>query len=383
MSIRQSGSAIRSDRGTQYINSTLETVYTDLGIETELSPPRSPRSNGTAECINRTLKERARTILAASGLPISDYALSLLAANGTRNLSVVSCDTDVLLPYQLFSDRSPPCLDRLHPLGSHCSVKLNEPNEPKHALPVQPAVLVGFEGPRASVYRVRLSDNRIVSTRSVTWLPNTSPINGGDQLPHDLKSVDWEQKEVEVPPILAVTTDLVPETRHEMMKHPQSHEFLEAEKREIDNLETKGTWEIITPGHIPPGTTPISNRWVYANKYDEDGKLMQRKARLVAKGFKQLYGIDFEDTYATTPAQATLRCALAYSASRKQDVLQLNVEGAILQGTLNETIYMQQPEGYHIGPKGSILKLVKPLYGLKQSALCWYEFTDFIFTNSL
>ena len=53
-------------------------------------------------------------------------------------------------------------------------------------------------------------------------------------------------------------------------------------------------------------------------------------------------------------------------------VHQTDVVTAFLNGTLEEEIYMQQPEGYiQPGSDHLVCKLKKSLYGLKQSPRCW------------
>jgi hypothetical protein len=50
----------------------------------------------------------------------------------------------------------------------------------------------------------------------------------------------------------------------------------------------------------------------------------------------------------------------------------MEVVTAFLNGTLDEEIYMQQPEGYvEPGKEELVCRLKKSLYGLKQSPRCW------------
>ena len=49
---------------------------------------------------------------------------------------------------------------------------------------------------------------------------------------------------------------------------------------------------------------------------------------------------------------------------------QMDVKGAYLTGTLKETIYMHQPDGFKGGTR-QVCHLIKTLYGLKQSGQEW------------
>ena len=53
-------------------------------------------------------------------------------------------------------------------------------------------------------------------------------------------------------------------------------------------------------------------------------------------------------------------------------VKQFDVKTAFLNGELEETIFMEQPEGYEDGTK-RVLRLSKSLYGLKQAAKNWND----------
>jgi hypothetical protein len=55
-------------------------------------------------------------------------------------------------------------------------------------------------------------------------------------------------------------------------------------------------------------------------------------------------------------------------------IQQMDVKGAYLNGILEETIFMTQPEGYGDATE-RICQLIKTLYGLKQAGRCWnFEF---------
>jgi transposase InsO family protein len=54
---------IRSDNGTEFKNSQIEDFLEDEGIKHEFSSPYTPQQNGVVERKNRTLLDRARTML--------------------------------------------------------------------------------------------------------------------------------------------------------------------------------------------------------------------------------------------------------------------------------------------------------------------------------
>ena len=94
------------------------------------------------------------------------------------------------------------------------------------------------------------------------------------------------------------------------------------------------------------------------------------KARYVAKGLSQIPGIDFDETFAPVALYDSLLLLLTLSAHYDWKPVQLDVKSAFLYGELNETIYLELPEGYRQGDK--VWKLQKCIYGLKQSPREWY-----------
>ena len=96
------------------------------------------------------------------------------------------------------------------------------------------------------------------------------------------------------------------------------------------------------------------------------------KGRLVAKGYAQKYGIDYEETFSPVVQFSSIRALLAFVVENDMLIHQMDVVTAFLNGSLEEEIYMEQPEGYvQPGKRHLVCKLKKSLYGLKQSPRCW------------
>ncbi|CAI7805775.1 unnamed protein product [Closterium sp. NIES-54] len=119
----------------------------------------------------------------------------------------------------------------------------------------------------------------------------------------------------------------------------------------------------------------MKNRWILNTKFRPDGIVEREKARLVVKGFTQVAGVDYEETYALVGSYVTARVLLAIAAAVDLDLMQLDVKNAFLHGMLDRDLYMEQPSYYEDGTP-HVCKLVKSLYGLKQSPMLWYEALD-------
>ncbi|CAI7809033.1 unnamed protein product [Closterium sp. NIES-54] len=146
----------------------------------------------------------------------------------------------------------------------------------------------------------------------------------------------------------------------------------EAMDEEMRSLMEQGTWKLVPR---PPGVNLMKNRWILSTKFRPDGIVEREKARLVVKGFTQVAGVDYEETYAPVGSYVTARVLLAIAAALDLDLMQLDVKNAFLHGMLDRDLYMEQPSYYEDGTP-RVCKLVKSLYGLKQSPMLWYEALD-------
>ena len=154
-----------------------------------------------------------------------------------------------------------------------------------------------------------------------------------------------------------------------------------ARDAEMDTLEKNKTWLLVDQASIPKGITVVGARMVYAHKTAPDGKIIRVKARLVAKGFSQKWKQDYWETYASVINFSTLRMLLAhYNQFKDWFSEQWDTEAAFLQPSLgsNENIYMQIPPPWNKRYPGKVFKLLKTIYGLKQSARAWQNFVSTI-----
>jgi hypothetical protein len=62
-------SYIRSDNGEEYTSAALQSYFEEKGITHQRTAPYMPQQNGTAEPVNQTILQIARTLLKHAGLP--------------------------------------------------------------------------------------------------------------------------------------------------------------------------------------------------------------------------------------------------------------------------------------------------------------------------
>ncbi|KAK8921057.1 hypothetical protein KSP39_PZI020242 [Platanthera zijinensis] len=160
---------------------------------------------------------------------------------------------------------------------------------------------------------------------------------------------------------------VIPKIWQEAVKIPEWKTAMEEELRALDKNKT---WQLVS---LPPGKRTVGSRWVYTVKQNQDGVVERYKARLVAQGYTQAKGIDYQDTFAPVAKMNSIRVLFSVVASRRWELLQLDIKNAFLNGDLEEEVYMDIPQGSVIkGSKGKVCRVLKSLYGLKQSPRAWF-----------
>lgn len=158
-----------------------------------------------------------------------------------------------------------------------------------------------------------------------------------------------------------------PKTVAEAMRSKYWKYWKLAMQEEIDSLIKNNTWLVVDK----PGKKKIVGcKWIFKYKQGIPGVEPPRfKARLVAKGFTQIEGIDYNEIFFPVVKHVSIRLLPSAVVNFDMELEQLDVKTAFLHGSLNEEIYMNQPEGFiGKGDESKVCLLKKSLYGLKQSA---------------
>ena len=135
--------------------------------------------------------------------------------------------------------------------------------------------------------------------------------------------------------------------------------------REMFCLSKNQTWRLVEK---PEGVKVLDLRWVFTSKFDNS-----KKARLVVRGFQQ--DEILEDLYSPVAKVQTLKLLLAYCCQFGLYIEQMDVETAFLNGNVKSEVYVKQPPGFEDGTN-RVCKLIKALYGLRESPRQWYECFD-------
>jgi transposase InsO family protein len=106
---RETGRSIkvlRSDNGSEYSNTRMNSFLEDAGIKREFTTVYTPQQNGASERLNRTLVEKARCLLRDASMPEEFWGEAVLTANYIRNRTKTSVCNDCV-PMELWDGRKP------------------------------------------------------------------------------------------------------------------------------------------------------------------------------------------------------------------------------------------------------------------------------------
>nr|GEZ84048.1 hypothetical protein [Tanacetum cinerariifolium] len=151
-------------------------------------------------------------------------------------------------------------------------------------------------------------------------------------------------------------------------------------QEELLQFKRLDVWVLVP---APDNVSPLTLKWLFKNKHDEEQTVIRNKSRLVVRGYRQEEGINFEESFALVARIEAIRIFLAYAAHKSFIVFQMDVKNAFLHGSLKEDVYVCQPETFIDADHPShVYKLKKALYGLKQAPRAWYdELSKFLLQN--
>ena len=412
--------SLRSDRGGEYVSKQFAAYLRVSRINQQVTDPDTPEQNGISERLNRTLIEKARSMLAHGGLAKGYWAEAVNTATYLYNRTPSSALGGKKTPYEAWYGKAPD-LSHVRVFGCVAYAHIADGHRRKLDDKAVKLRLIGYSlGTRG--YRLYDPVNKKLVCRRDVWFDEkrfkmsdtdpevTSPqsiVTFSGKKPEAAVPVARQQ---EVPPAEtepAPAQDRVGETRQrrppvrygideaylgeEAMEHcalfvsgtvepvnmtqamnsSEADQWKAAADEEYKSLMDHETW---TLAKLPAGRSLVGSKWVFKLKLNEAGNISRFKCRLVAQGFSQKPGLDYEETFAPVAKFGTIHALLALGAQRGMHIHQMDVKTAFLNGRLKEDIYMRQPEGYVSREEPDMVcHLKKSLYGLKQSPRCWYE----------
>lgn len=164
-------------------------------------------------------------------------------------------------------------------------------------------------------------------------------------------------------------------TYRQAMESVEAQEWKQAMQEEYESLKSMETFIELKREDLPTGSKVVTSKWVLKRKRDENGKVVRYKARLVARGFSQVKGDSYDETFAPTTGLTTTRLILILAQLLEVITFHFDVKTAYLYGEVEHDIYMAPPKGID-GTDGTLWKLLKSIYGLKQAGFVWNRLLD-------
>ncbi|UYV60352.1 hypothetical protein LAZ67_1000919 [Cordylochernes scorpioides] len=426
---------IRTDNGFEFINRSLEEYFKTKGIKHEKTCNYSPRSNGIAERANRTLLDKARTLLSDGGLPVQFWAEAISTAEYLHNITPNKTQKQET-PMELWNGQKP-TVKHLKVFGCLAFYKVNANQRHKLQPKAAKGIFIGYSRERKAYRIYDANQCRLHETRDVKFDESKKGIEEShgciepltdnlDYLPLDFEITDSPEMTFapqhfegdnsdypneenlminqgeetgslpeETPPdnrrpvrerkmpikyndhiVYQAHEEEIPNNYEETLNSNDKDLWYQAMLDELSSMRIHNVWEIVDR---PKYQKIIKSNWVYSIKDTPDNVEPTYKARLVAVGYNQKQGLDYDESFSPVMKMGTFRTLLSLATINKYKIRIFDIKTAYLNGTLERPIYMEMPPGFT--EKDKVLLVNKSIYGLPQSGRCWNQKFDEILKN--
>jgi hypothetical protein len=151
--------------------------------------------------------------------------------------------------------------------------------------------------------------------------------------------------------------------------------FVDTVIKEINSHVENKNWELVHQDTVPEDAQVVPSVWAMRRKRDlTTNKVKSHKARLNLHGGKQVYGMNYYETYAPVVTWFAIRLIITFGIIFHWALHQVDFVMAYPQAPIEEDIYMELPQGIETdtgNSKDHVLKLLKNIYGQKQAGRVW------------
>jgi len=167
--------ALRTDNGREYINTNFKNYLEKCGIVHQTTTPYTPEQNGVAERANRSIVEKARTMLLDANLNKKYWAEATNTATYLLNRS----------PTKTLKGRTPeeiwrgdmPNLKHLRVFGCEAMVHIPSQKRGKWDPKAEKLILIGYAVNTKGYRLINTRINKVTVSRNVIFLENKSKCN--------------------------------------------------------------------------------------------------------------------------------------------------------------------------------------------------------------
>nr|GEU68660.1 hypothetical protein [Tanacetum cinerariifolium] len=373
--LQASGITVRIDRGTEFLNKTLNAFFKEEGIEHQTSTARTPEQNGVVERQNHTL--RTRMIFESIHIRFDEIkkVSETFVANNT---------SDLVPQRQNASD-----YDNPNPVPQqkdvYSSADADVPSQQELNLLFGPlydeffntakgyAQEEGIDFEESFTRVVRLEAVQIfIAYAAHKSFPifqmdvKTAFLNGllKEEVyvakPDGFVDPDHPEKVYRLRKALYGLKQALKVWYDELLKFLTSKGFTKVKPKTYKDAFTQACWikamqeelnefkrlEVCELVSHADKVMVITLKWISKVKVDELGGILKNKARLVTHGYRQEEGINFEESFALVARLDAIRIFLAFAAHMNMIVYQKDVKMTFLNGILREEVYVSHPDRF-------------------------------------
>ncbi|CAI7753607.1 unnamed protein product [Closterium sp. NIES-53] len=329
---------LRSDRGGEFLGKQFTEFVNSKGIVHNLTCPYTPQQNGMAEREMRTVVESVRTMLLHMGVQHHWWHFALPQAVWVRNCLERSTLRPRTMPYQLLTRKKPDL-----PLAR------STPSGEEQAEEVQPTVVKSAKGAGT---RQQLIGEQVAAKPT-----KKQPATGQSAV-----EPTTEERSAGTPTVVLEDAEDSNASGNEA-KQADDEESTNSNEVEVGPRRT-GRHQSPPDFFVPAAFTKVYDKVDDDLLYDdaeEDEDLPEldpdmhahpehpREGKAGVKGFTQVYGADYDETYAPVSSYVTLRILLSIVTILDLNLMQLDMKNAFQQSKLDRVLYMYQPDNFNDG----------------------------------
>jgi hypothetical protein len=141
--------------------------------------------------------------------------------------------------------------------------------------------------------------------------------------------------------------------------------------REINDHVDNKNWELVPRDTVPEDAQIVPSVWSMQRQRDlTTNDMKSHKARLNLHGGKQVYGMNYFETYVPIVTWFAIRLVIIFEIIFLWALCQVDFVMAYPQAPIEEDIYMEIPQGIKTATgnsKDKVFKLLKNIYRQKQA----------------
>ena len=162
---------------------------------------------------------------------------------------------------------------------------------------------------------------------------------------------------------------------HQALKQKDASQFVDAVVKEINGHVDNEHWQLVKRDSVPDDVQIVPSVWSLRRKRNlTTNEITKHKARLNLHGGKQIYGMNYYETYAPVVTWFAIRLMIIFGILFHWSLRQVDFIMAYPQAPIEMDIYMELPQGIETAEgssKDHVLKLLKNIYGQKQAGRVW------------